>query len=88
MAAKLFTREAVALIHERSGGIPRTINVICDNALLTGMALRRQPADRAIVLEVCKDFDLETSANRGPADASRELGDSGSERMRIVGGSR
>ena len=57
-AARLFSREAVTLIHERSGGIPRTINVICDNALLSGMALRRQPVDRAIVLEVCKDFDL------------------------------
>ena len=35
-AAKLFTREAVVHIHEYSRGIPRTINVICDNALLTG----------------------------------------------------
>jgi general secretion pathway protein A len=37
-AGRLFTREAVMLIHERSGGIPRTISVICDNALLTGFA--------------------------------------------------
>ena len=40
-AAKLFTREAVVLIHERSGGIPRTISVMCDNALLTGFGLGR-----------------------------------------------
>src|SRR5205807_8718396 len=32
-AARLFTRQAVMLIHERSAGIPRTISVICDNAL-------------------------------------------------------
>jgi general secretion pathway protein A len=57
-ASKLFTREAVQLIHEFSLGIPRTISVMCDNALLGGMALGRQPVDREIVNEVCRDFDL------------------------------
>jgi general secretion pathway protein A len=56
---QLFTREAVVLIHERSAGIPRTINVICDNSLMTGMALNRQMVDQAIVLEVCRDFALQ-----------------------------
>lgn len=63
-AVKLFTREAVALIHERSGGIPRTINVLCDNALVNGMALERRPVDRSIVLEVCRDFRLEREPGR------------------------
>lgn len=57
-ASRLFTREAVTLIHQYSRGIPRTISVICDNALVSGMALGRQPVDRAIVLEVASDFDL------------------------------
>jgi general secretion pathway protein A len=57
-AAKLFTREAVMLIYERSGGIPRTISVICDNALLTGFGLGRQPVNYEIVLEIANDFDL------------------------------
>ena len=57
-AGRLFTREAVTAIHERSGGIPRTVSVICDNALLTGLGLARQPVDRAIVLEVVADLDL------------------------------
>jgi general secretion pathway protein A len=57
-ASRLFTREAVTLIHEYSRGIPRTINVMCDNALVTGMAMERQPVDRAVVLEVSRDFDL------------------------------
>jgi type II secretory pathway predicted ATPase ExeA len=55
---KLFTREAVTLIHEYSRGIPRVINVMCDNALISGFALKRQPVDRDIVDEVCRDFDL------------------------------
>ena len=56
--ARVFTREAIALIHECSDGIPRTINVICDNALVSGMARGRQPVDRAAVLEVCRDLRL------------------------------
>jgi general secretion pathway protein A len=58
-AIRLFTRDAVRLIHEKSSGIARLINVICDNALVTGCALGRQPIDRAIVAEVARDFDLD-----------------------------
>ena len=56
--SQLFTRESVSLIHECSGGIPRTISVICDNALVSGLALDRRPVDRSIVWEVCNEFRL------------------------------
>jgi general secretion pathway protein A len=56
--SRLFTQEAVVLIHEYAGGIPRTVSVICDNALVNGMAMDRQLVDRAAVLEVCRDFNL------------------------------
>jgi general secretion pathway protein A len=68
---RLFSREAVVLIHERSRGIPRLVNVICDNALLTGFGLGRHAVDRAIVREVTRDFDLAGAdapgANAAPA---------------------
>ena len=67
-ASRLFTREAVTLIHDCSRGIPRTINVVCDNALVTGLALNRQPVDREMVLEVSRDFAL----RRETADAAEE----------------
>jgi general secretion pathway protein A len=57
-ATRLFSREAVIAIYERSRGIPRIINVVCDNALLTGCGLGRQKVDREVVLEVAGDFDL------------------------------
>jgi len=57
-ASKLFTREAVMLVHLKSGGIPRVINVMFDNALVTGYGLERRPVDRDIVAEVARDFDL------------------------------
>jgi general secretion pathway protein A len=69
-ASRLFTREAVVLIHEYSRGIPRTISVICDNALVSGMALERRPVDKEIVLEVCRDFCLSGDDGQIPgADA-------------------
>ncbi len=60
--AQLFTREAVMAIHEHSRGIPRTINVICDNSLLSAFALGRPQVDREIVLEVVRDFDFRSDA--------------------------
>lgn len=68
-APRLFTPDAIRTVHERSGGIPRTISVICDNALVTGFALDRQPVDSAVVLEVCRDFDFqETLTQDAPYD--------------------
>jgi general secretion pathway protein A len=79
-AARLFTREAVKLIHQKSGGIPRVISVMCDNALITGCGLGRLPVDRAIVVEVARDFDLggEEALDGGvtdPTDAVPRPGD-------------
>jgi general secretion pathway protein A len=56
--ANIFTREAVQTIYDRSRGIPRTISVICDNALVTGFAAGVRPVGSNVVLEVCRDFRL------------------------------
>jgi general secretion pathway protein A len=57
-STRLFTREAVQTIYERSRGIPRTISVICDNALLNGFAANVKPIGSNLILEVCRDFRL------------------------------
>jgi hypothetical protein len=54
----VFTREAVGLLCEASLGLPRTINVLADNALLGGFAAGVKPVGRDLVLDVCRDFDL------------------------------
>lgn len=64
VGAQVFTREAVALIHERANGIPRTINVIADNALLSAFAVGERPVTRQTVVEVCRDFDFGTKAEQ------------------------
>ena len=58
VGAHVFTREAVVLIHERARGIPRTISVIADNALLTAFALKVKPVNSQVVTEVCQDLHL------------------------------
>src|SRR5947207_6112422 len=57
-AARLFTGQAVKLIHQYAGGVPRTINVICENALVAGFATEERPVDVGTVREVCGDLDL------------------------------
>ncbi|MGH9314815.1 MAG: ExeA family protein, partial [Vicinamibacterales bacterium] len=42
-ATEIFTKEAVTAIYEASAGLPRTINVICDNALIGGFAGQVKP---------------------------------------------
>jgi general secretion pathway protein A len=65
-SAEIFTREAVETIHARSRGIPRTVSVIADNSLLNGFAVNRRPVDREVVLEVCRDLDLDGGTRSTP----------------------
>ena len=71
VAAKVFTREAVMAVHQYSGGVPRVISVICDNAMLAGFAANRRPITSEIIEEVCRDFDL-TPVGAAPSTASAQ----------------
>jgi general secretion pathway protein A len=64
--ASVFSRDAVMAIHQASRGIPRTISVISDNALLNGFAADQRPVGAGIVREVCADFDLPVSDASNP----------------------
>ena len=65
--ASIFSREAILAIHDAARGIPRTVNVICDNALIGGFAADARPVRRAIIEEVCRDFDLGKPSALPPA---------------------
>ena len=64
VAAEVFTRQAVTLMHERAQGLPRTISVIADNALLGGYAAGQRPVGTELVAEICRDFDFEGSVKQ------------------------
>jgi type II secretory pathway predicted ATPase ExeA len=55
---EIFTEGASALIHEHSKGIPRLINVICDNALFEGYVRKVGVVDEEIVETVAMDLGV------------------------------
>lgn len=57
-AEPIFTDQAIREIYRRSGGIPRLINILCDNALLNGYALDQKQVDKKSVREVSADLKL------------------------------
>lgn len=69
----IFTRGAVERIYAASRGIPRTINVLCDNALINGFAAQVKPVPESVVEEVCRDFDLNRSTPVMPASGQEGL---------------
>ncbi len=52
-----FTSDAAALIHDRSGGVPRIINVICDAALIYGYAEEQRSLDRRLLTAVVDELE-------------------------------
>ncbi|MFH1367779.1 MAG: AAA family ATPase [Elusimicrobiota bacterium] len=54
----IFTQKAIDLIHERSGGIPRRINQLCDSSLLTGYGKEADIIDDEIVEETIRSLSL------------------------------
>jgi type II secretory pathway predicted ATPase ExeA len=51
-----FDNKAEKMIWEYSGGIPRKINMLCDNALLIGYGLGKKKIDGTIIQEAAKDL--------------------------------
>ena len=67
VAAEVFTRQAVSMMHERAQGLPRLISVIADYALLGGYAAGQRPVGAELVAEICRDFDLQPKPNGAPS---------------------
>jgi general secretion pathway protein A len=53
----LFTDKALKRIVKEAAGIPRRINIICDNALITGFGYGRKTITPAIIGEVVDDLE-------------------------------
>jgi general secretion pathway protein A len=69
---KVFSSEMLDEIYVRSRGIPRLINAICDNLLVTAFALEQRVTDRQMLDEVCRDMRLEwPGSNRERRGRSR-----------------
>ena len=61
---KIFSEELMAEIHLRSQGIPRIINAVCDNLLLTAFAQETKVCNVDMLDEICRDMRLEWPGSR------------------------
>jgi general secretion pathway protein A len=54
--SQVFTKGAMKRIVKEARGIPRLLNILCDNALITGFGYKKRPVNTRIVEEVITDF--------------------------------
>jgi general secretion pathway protein A len=55
----VFSADILEEIYKRSRGIPRLINLLCDNLLVTAFAMEERIASVEMLNEVCQDLRLE-----------------------------
>lgn len=67
-AQTLFSPASIELIHEYTQGIPRLVNVLCDQSLLLGFSLQSPIVTESIVTEVA--YELELLRGRMPEEGS------------------
>lgn len=60
----VFPPDLLAEIHYRTGGIPRLINAVCDNLLLTAFAMESKVANMEMLDEVTTDLRLDWPGKR------------------------
>ena len=53
----IFQREAIEIIHQRSGGIPRLVNAVCDKALLASFVQRSDRINFSMVGRAIRELE-------------------------------
>src|SRR6185503_4669360 len=61
-----FTPDAIEVLHRRSGGTPRVINTLCDNALFEAFLARTQEIDGALIEQIANNLGLEVGLHAKP----------------------
>ena len=58
---KFFTNSALGLIVQEAKGIPRRLNILCDNALVTAFGYKKSPVTGSMAKEVISDLTSQPS---------------------------
>lgn len=64
IVSTIFDKPALNKIIKKSNGIPRVINILCDNVLITGFGYQRKPVNAKIVQEVFADMEGKKKRSR------------------------
>jgi type II secretory pathway predicted ATPase ExeA len=65
---ELFSSEAVAAIYVYSRGLPRLINLLCENALISAYARKDSTVTPRVIEDVASEFRLSSSSQRSLHD--------------------
>lgn len=57
-SASIFPVKTLEIVHAYSGGIPRLINILCDNGMLTAYALGKKTVEVGMIEEIAHDLNL------------------------------
>ncbi len=68
-----FNEEAIEVIARASGGIPRVVNALCDNALMLIYAIGESSVEATHARQVASDLDLQTNAEQPEAFEDQRL---------------
>jgi len=66
----IFNESAIKEIYRYSQGIPRLINILCDNALLAGFSSEQQRLGKDLIKQTAKDMDI---ASSGTVDVKKYI---------------
>jgi general secretion pathway protein A len=69
---EIFTPEAIGRVHECTGGIPRLINLLCENALIGAFADQESIVTGARIEQTACDLELDPRSAAGLGEAHRE----------------
>lgn len=73
----LFSEQTIAAVFQHSQGLPRLINTICDNALVTAYARQLPTVTPDVIADVIKEFRLDVvyshEGNKNINDSSADL---------------
>ncbi|MCU0593428.1 MAG: AAA family ATPase [Desulfobacterales bacterium] len=87
---ELFTPDAMDMVFRLSRGIPRSINLTCDSALIYGFAEEVRVIDREVVSKAAKQLDLlglvSAEGCENPAPAPPPAAASGADTRAVVEG--
>ncbi|HEY3303956.1 MAG TPA: AAA family ATPase [Candidatus Binatia bacterium] len=65
--ASIFPAKTVEAVNAYSGGVPRLINILCDNGMLTAYALGKRSVEVGMIEETARDLNLAILPGRSAA---------------------
>jgi general secretion pathway protein A len=70
--AEVFPIDTIAELHRHSGGFPRLINTLCENALIQGYARQSTSISSEMIEEIAADFRLNVLSSRPQIEKSQD----------------